>query len=178
MASFELAINKTLDNEGGAKYTNNPKDPGGATKYGISLRFYRENINKNANEDTIRNLDKNGAIGIYEAHFWNPNRYKDIKHQPIAEKIFDMGVNMGCSTSNKIAQKTFNIYNNSESTNNILKEDGVFGIMTISSFNGIKDINKYLNMLKLGYSAFYEYLVKKNPVNETFIKGWLKRANS
>ena len=36
MAYFERAIDKTLAWEGG--YVNDPKDPGGETKYGISKR--------------------------------------------------------------------------------------------------------------------------------------------
>ena len=38
MAYFERAIDKTLAWEGG--YVNDPKDPGGETKYGISKRAH------------------------------------------------------------------------------------------------------------------------------------------
>ena len=40
MASFDIAITKTLANEGGAAYTETPGDTGGATKYGISQKSY------------------------------------------------------------------------------------------------------------------------------------------
>ena len=42
MADFELAVTKTIANEGGDKYTETPGDKGSATKYGISLRFILE----------------------------------------------------------------------------------------------------------------------------------------
>ena len=44
MAHFERAIDKTLAWEGG--YVNDPKDPGGETKYGISKRAIQMWIKK------------------------------------------------------------------------------------------------------------------------------------
>jgi len=40
MADFDPAVAKTLIREGGARFTDNPDDRGGATKYGISQRAY------------------------------------------------------------------------------------------------------------------------------------------
>ena len=37
---FPLALQFALKWEGGDKYTNDPIDPGGETKYGISKRAY------------------------------------------------------------------------------------------------------------------------------------------
>ena len=40
MSHFDTAIKKVLKHEGG--YVDHKNDPGGATKYGISLRFIRQ----------------------------------------------------------------------------------------------------------------------------------------
>ena len=57
MANFSKAIVKTLAKEGGAIFTDDPNDAGGATKYGISQRAY-------PNVD-IRNLTEQQAREIY-----------------------------------------------------------------------------------------------------------------
>ena len=59
--SFDRIIEFTLQEEGG--YVNNPADPGGMTKYGISKRSY-------PNLD-IANLTIDQAKAIYERDFWN-----------------------------------------------------------------------------------------------------------
>ena len=40
MADFNLAISKTLQHEGGDKFTEDTLDHGGATKFGISQKAY------------------------------------------------------------------------------------------------------------------------------------------
>ena len=56
MAHFERAIDKTLAWEGG--YVNDPKDPGGETKYGISKRAHPD--------VDIKNLSREKACAIYK----------------------------------------------------------------------------------------------------------------
>lgn len=49
-----------FDAEGG--YVNNPKDPGGETKYGIAKRSHPD--------VDIKNLTLDGAIDIYHREYW------------------------------------------------------------------------------------------------------------
>ena len=53
MSHFDTAIKKVLKHEGG--YVDHKNDPGGATKYGISLRFIRKS-------NTELDLDGDGDI--------------------------------------------------------------------------------------------------------------------
>ena len=55
MAEFKLAIPRVITNEGG--YVNDPDDPGGETKYGISKRSYPAL--------DIKNLTVEQATAIY-----------------------------------------------------------------------------------------------------------------
>ncbi len=87
MADFNAAIVKTLAREGGAKYTDDPDDPGGATKYGISQRAYPD-LN-------IRNITEAEVRDIYKRDYWDRIRGDEIKSQIVAENIFDTAVNMG-----------------------------------------------------------------------------------
>ena len=78
-------IKKTIGVEGG--YVNDPVDPGGETKYGISKRSYPQ--------VDIKNLTLDGAAEIYERDFWNRMRLSELTSQRIAWKVFDIEVNTG-----------------------------------------------------------------------------------
>lgn len=79
---FLTAINRILGLEGG--YSNDPKDPGGETNWGISKRSY-------PNVD-IKNLTRDGAIGIYQRDFWQAS---DADKMPAAlsYQALDFAVN-------------------------------------------------------------------------------------
>lgn len=62
-SNFEAAFAIVVGVEGG--YVNDPQDPGGETKYGISKRRY-------PNED-IKNLTLERAKFLYQRDFWNTN---------------------------------------------------------------------------------------------------------
>jgi lysozyme family protein len=96
MADFNKAIVTTLAREGGSKFTDDPNDRGGATKYGISQRSY-PNID-------IRNLSEQDARTIYKRDYWDRLRGDEITSQVIAEQLFDTCVNMGVKTGSRLAQ--------------------------------------------------------------------------
>lgn len=59
--TFDDAFDRLMDHEG--NYVNNPDDPGGETKYGISKRSY-------PGED-IKNLTKDRAKFLFRRDFWD-----------------------------------------------------------------------------------------------------------
>ncbi|GIW22249.1 MAG: hypothetical protein KatS3mg068_1256 [Candidatus Sericytochromatia bacterium] len=69
MASFDIAISKTLKWEGG--YVNDPKYPGGETKFGISKAFYPTLDIKNLTLQKAKEIYKKKTIGT---------KYKVIKY--------------------------------------------------------------------------------------------------
>lgn len=84
-------IERTMTLEGG--YINDPNDPGGETKYGISKRAH-------PNLD-IKALTKPEAVKIYREEYWN--EFVDVNAPPnVRWKIFDMAVNMGPETARAI----------------------------------------------------------------------------
>lgn len=70
--------------EGG--YTNDPDDPGGETKWGISKRAYPDL--------DIANLTLEDAIEIYRKDYWNPCNCDNLDW-PLACAVFDTAVNCG-----------------------------------------------------------------------------------
>lgn len=84
MSAFDTAFAIVVGIEGG--YVNDPKDPGGETKYGISKRRY-------PNED-IKNLTIERAKFLYQRDYWNSHHCDSL---PWAEAllVFDTSVNGG-----------------------------------------------------------------------------------
>ncbi len=175
MADFNKAIPYILENEGG--YIVHPSDPGGATNFGISLRFLRAiglDIDQDGDidADDIKSLNGENSSEIYKKYFWEAAGYKDLDNQAIATKVFDLAVNMGPSRANKILQKSANIV----LRNNKLVVDGIIGSQTIQAINLIN--SKLLEDLICQAAAqYYSELANKNPKLRIFLTGWLKRAN-
>ena len=84
MSAFEQAFAIVIGTEGG--YVNNPLDPGGETKFGISKRSYPTL--------DIASLTLDAVRLIYQRDFWNRLRCGDLP-SPLALLVFDAAVNCG-----------------------------------------------------------------------------------
>lgn len=81
------AIDLTITLEGGDNYTNDPRDPGGETRFGISKRY---------NPDIeIKSLTRDDARAIYRSRYWDPLRLDGFGYLPFAWKVFDIAVTQG-----------------------------------------------------------------------------------
>jgi len=161
MADFNTAIVKTLAREGGAKYTDDRDDPGGATKYGISQRAY-PNLN-------IRNITEADARDIYKRDYWDRIRGDEIKSQIVAENIFDTAVNMGVRTAGKLAQLTFNIN----------PVDGIIGRLSLKKINESPDKLKeelFIAKFTIAKIARYAYICNKRKESRKYLLGWINRS--
>lgn len=81
---FRKSLKFTLAEEGG--YVNDPKDPGGETKWGISKRAYPL-LN-------IKNLTPQQAADIYAKDYWDASGCDNIPW-PLCAVVFDTAVNCG-----------------------------------------------------------------------------------
>ena len=86
---FEFAFNFTVGIEGG--YSNNPKDPGGETKFGISKRFHPYL--------DIKSLTIEQAHDIYLREYWNLAGCESVADGRAAVLLFDIAVNEGVSAA-------------------------------------------------------------------------------
>jgi len=156
MADFDPAVAKTLIREGGARFTDNPDDHGGATKYGISQRAY-------PNVD-IANLTEDQAKAIYKQDYWDKVSGDKVKSQAVAESIFDTAVNMGVTTATKLVQMTLDI-----------GIDGKFGPDTLKAANAI-DEKEFLAEFTLAKIARYAAICNKDRTQSKFLLGWINRS--
>ena len=109
--TFDEAFERVLGHEGG--YVNDPRDPGGETKYGISKRAYPA--------ENIAGLTLERARELYRRDFWGPAGCDAV---PAALKLplFDTAVNMGVRQAVKLLQRTVGA-----------TEDGILGPRTLQA---------------------------------------------
>lgn len=96
--TFDTAIDRVLGHEGG--YINDPTDPGGETKWGISKRSY-PHIN-------IKDLTREGAKGIYLRDFWQKLN-GDTLHDGVAYQLLDFAINSGIETAVRYFQRALHV---------------------------------------------------------------------
>ncbi|KVR92123.1 glycoside hydrolase family 108 protein [Burkholderia vietnamiensis] len=88
MSSFDDAFDALIGNEGG--YSNNPKDPGGETMWGITARVARAA----GYTGTMRDLPRDTAKAIAKRFYWDPLKL-DALDARVAFQILDSNYNGG-----------------------------------------------------------------------------------
>lgn len=182
---FERALAVVLRHEGG--FVDDPVDPGGATHYGISLRFLRAEVagGRSALEDydidddgdldaeDMRGLTRDQAGGLYRSAFWD--RYGFARFdEPIAVKTFDLAVNAGPAQAVKILQRACRA-----AAGESLADDGMLGPITVRTVNDVvSDCGPYALRAAMRSEAagFYRSLIAARPEFEKYRNGWLNRA--
>jgi len=96
--TFDQAFERLIGLEGG--YVNDPHDPGGETKYGISRRSYPGEM--------IRTITLAHAKEIYLRDYWGPTGCESVP-DAIKFDLFDMAVNSGVGTAIKTLQRTVGV---------------------------------------------------------------------
>jgi len=170
--TYNKAFDVVIGHEKG--YVNDPDDPGGETKYGITKRAF-------PNED-IKNLTLERAKEIYYNNYWNTKKLNldDIAKfdDKIAIELFDTGVNQGIVTASKYLQEALNLLNRNEKLFPDMKVDGWVGETTMNNLNKLRSYDKPALLKVLNGLQFMRYynIVKRNPTQEKFFSGWMKRV--
>ncbi|MGQ0595772.1 glycoside hydrolase family 108 protein [Aquabacterium sp.] len=112
--NFDQAFEKLIGHEGG--YANNPADPGGETRYGISRRAYPL--------ENIKAMTLERAKVLYLHDYWAPAGC-DAVPDAIKFDLFDMAVNSGPVAAIKNLQRAVGV-----------TIDGMLGPLTLQAING------------------------------------------
>ena len=171
MSVFEVAVQSVFAEEG--SFVQDPADRGGATKYGISLRWLQSlgelpahwGIDNPVTVETIRALTREHALFLYRTYFWNPHRYERLVHQRIATKAFDCTVNAGSRASHTALQWALRA-----SGVETVRIDGFLGTQTINAANAA-DPQVLLAAFRSEIAGHYRLLKQPH-----FESGWLARA--
>lgn len=95
---FQDAFERLMLHEGG--YVNDPDDPGGETRWGISKRSYPHL--------DIRTLSREQAAVLYRRDFWD-RIHGDKLPDGVAFQMFDFAVNSGIETAIRALQRALDV---------------------------------------------------------------------
>lgn len=155
--TYDQAIQQVFEDEGG--YSNDAGDPGGPTKYGITINDARLYWKKNATASDVKSMPKSVASDIYVKHYATPLKYDDLP-AGVDYAILDYGINSGISRSAKVLQKLVGV-----------TADGSIGPQTIAATNK-KDPIQLINQI---YDERLKFL-KGLKTWSIFGKGWNSRC--
>ena len=149
--NFDEAFEKLLGHEGGL--VENPADPGGLTKFGISQRAY-------PGED-IRGLTVERAKLLYRRDYWGPAGC-DAVPDVLKASLFDTAVNAGVSRAVKLLQASVDVV-----------QDGKLGPQTLQACQSMP-----ASRLVARFQGNRLLFLADLPGWSHFSKGWTRRVAS
>lgn len=112
--TYDEALRRLLAHEGG--YSNHPADPGGPTKYGITISDYRRYVKPNATAADVRAMTVDEAKTIYRAHYWDALCCDDLP-AGVDYAVFDYGVNSGIGRAGKVLRRVLGLPDDTHAVN-------------------------------------------------------------
>lgn len=146
--NFDQAFEKLIGHEGG--YVDNPADPGGETKFGVSRRAYPL--------ENIKAMTLERAKALYLRDYWGPAGC-DAVPDAIKFDLFDMAVNSGPVTAIKTLQRAVGT-----------TPDGLLGPITLQAANAMPGAR-----LVARFNGLRLYLMADLKTWPVFGRGWAKR---
>jgi lysozyme family protein len=178
MADFKDAFENTLCFEDASRSGRVTRDAGGRTRFGIAEKFHGnlpEDFFTGPAEVALREAEK-----IEEREYWAALRLGEIESQAVANKLFDMAVNMGVRQAGVLAQRAANgLFSGASPSSSVilLSEDGVLGARSLAAINEL-DPERYLQLLRELSADFYLHVAALHPAESVDLKGWLRRAEA
>jgi lysozyme family protein len=146
---FDQAFELLIPREG--EYSNNPNDPGGETKFGISKRAYPHL--------DIKSLTLEAAKAIYRQDYWNKALCPSLP-DPLQFQVFDTAVNSGPRQATALLQRALGV-----------ADDGTAGPKTLEALSKINSVAE----LSVRFLAARLRFMTGLSGWEHFGKGWARR---
>ena len=156
-ARFQAFTDEVIRIEGG--YVNDPDDPGGETKYGITKRLAVSQGYKGRMID----MNHTDAKEIYRKAFWNASLASAIMNDA-SFNIYLLSIHSGNKQAILILQRAIGV-----------KDDGVAGIATM---NAISQSSESLLIEALCYRTLDFYVLISPKTRYKYIMGWRNRLLS
>jgi lysozyme family protein len=156
---FNTAFDVLMELEGWDKIVDDPDDPGGVTKYGISLKSF-PSLN-------IKTLTLERAKSIYYYSYWYHPNIGKIENAALALKVFCTGVLTGTKLAISKLQTAVNVL-----LEDPIKVDGMLGPKTANAINSIRHPEALEELFEAHMTM---YVVKLE--NRKFLQGWLRRID-
>lgn len=191
MKTIEEIIDDVMPREGD-EFTNDPDDPGGPTRNGVSLRYARGigldlDGDQDVDADDIKLVTPAKARELFKKDFYVLPKINTLPAE-IQPQMVDFGINSGSPRAILILQELLNKIRiaRPEVGYGILDEDGVVGgqsrraAAAAIALLGAGEVN---NMLASAREAYMRRQAEQNPAKRKYIVardgglgGWIKRA--
>jgi Glycosyl hydrolase 108 len=148
----------------GSKFTDDPADRGGPTRYGvIQVRYDQYRKAKKLPTQSVRNITRPEVDEIYSTYYWVPVQGWRF-HPSVGAAVMDFGVNSGPSRSIKYLQRALS-----------RPQTGKLNEGDIAAANAQNHL-KLAQRLIADREAFLRGIVNGNPSQGKFLRGWLNRT--
>jgi len=189
MALFEKAYGITAGHEGG--YAHNPADTGGETYSGISRKWNPawpgwakvdavtqktrdvKSIDRQLRSDAVL---EEVIARFYRQNYWDTLRLSEVTSQVIAEKLYDISVNMGVRKAALILQEALNLTNQNGRAYPDISEDGQVGPTTLRMANNHPRDWLLLKVVQALQAERYLNIMRANGTQEVFAATWFSRV--
>ena len=173
-SQFPAYLMGLVAREGG--YTDHPDDTGGPTNWGITLATARAY----GYDGRMQELSREEASRIYLTRYWTTPRFDQLEKifPQLANKLFDIGVNMGPSAGVCFLQRALNTLNDRLVPYPDMRVDGALGPVTLHALKafitqrGEDGKRVILNMVRAQQTIRYMELAEKQVSQETWEYGW------
>lgn len=171
---FQRALKVVLRHEGG--FADHPADRGGPTNKGITqatLRAFlhaRNPAMTDAEADAValNAIDDDLVAEIYYQGYWRPARCVDMPNEALAAMTFDAAVNHGPKQAIRLLQQGAGMA--------AFDCDGIWGERTRSRLKAAAaDSVGLIDGLLLARERFYRQIVRDDPSQGVFLRGWMNR---
>lgn len=177
--AFDQVFHQVLIVEGG--YTDDPKDSGGETCWGIT----KVEARANGYNASMASMPQSVARYIYQRQYWDLLNLDSVAELslPVAQEVFDTAVNCGQGIAGKFLQRALNVLNREETDYADVRADGLVGPLTIQALRaflqkrGAEGEEVLLRVLNCLQGARYVEIAEgpNRKKNEKYVFGWFKQ---
>jgi lysozyme family protein len=164
-ARFDACVTFVLEREGG--YSENPRDKGGPTNFGITQTTLQAWRQEAVSIEALKSMTQDEAKAIYHANYWNGARC-DALPPGVDLTVFDAGVMSGPGQGVKFLQHAAGLQG--------AEVDGAVGQQTLASVTAAVPSRLIDEMASLR-NDFYDDITAKSPDQQEFLEGWKSRVS-
>ena len=171
MNKIDEMIERVLVREGRDTYTNDPRDAGGPTRWGITQGALAKWRGHPVTAFGVQTLGKAEAVAIYRRDYMAP--FEKVEDPSLLELLFDFAVNHGPARAAEALQtvlRRIGYYTD--------KIDGGFGPKSQEALAKVQNMAALFYAVKCERLEAYMRYAGRAPANVIYLGGWANRNDT